>query len=127
MIRKREPIIAIILFVINKFIVEYFENKSIDTITIQRFEINIPLITLLINNKLDKYFDLEMIFTLSLETKFWSHIIPVIVTKVIKMKREIPVEDNINSVIKSGIIPKEVSTTKKIEMNIKNITIFLLS
>jgi hypothetical protein len=43
------------------------------------------------------------------------------------MKREIPGEDNINSVIKSGIIPKEVSTTKKIEMNKKNIRIFLLS
>ena len=69
MIRKIEPIIAIILFVINKFIVEYLENNRIDTITILRFAINISFITLLINNKLDKYFDLEMIFTLSLQTK----------------------------------------------------------
>ena len=58
-IRKIEPIIAIILFVINKFIVEYLENNKIDTITIQRFAINTPFIILLINNKLDKYLDLE--------------------------------------------------------------------
>ena len=68
-IRKIEPIIAIILFVINKFIVEYFENNKIDTITIQRFAINTPFIILLITNRLDKYLDLEIIFALSLETK----------------------------------------------------------
>ena len=41
------------------------------------------------------------------------------------MKRKIPVYENINSVIKSGIVPKEVSTIKEIEINKKKIKSFI--
>ena len=108
-----EPTMTEILFATNKFIIEKFENITIDKITITRLPIKIYDAVLFIFVKSNRYFDLDKSFLLSFSTNLCRYNCPNIDPKVIKIKVEIPVGDFISSWINSGLVQIATSIIKQ--------------